>query len=59
MSDPHRAESPSSSTEARTKIIIKEGKNIIRYKIVLSRKNRDKFIIKYWDADPLSISQLY
>lgn len=59
MSDPHRAESPSSSTEARTKIIVKEGKNISKYKIVLSRKNRDKFTIKSWDADPLSISQLY
>ena len=59
MSDPHRAESSSSSTEARTKIIIKDGNNISKYKIVLSRKNSDKFTIKSWDADPLSISQLY
>ncbi|MDD2481059.1 MAG: hypothetical protein PHF82_02875 [Lutispora sp.] len=59
MSDPHRAESSSSSTEARTKIIVKDGNNINKYKIVLSRKNSDKFTIKSWDADPLSISQLY
>lgn len=59
MSDPHRAESPSSATEARTKIVVKDGKNISKYKVVLSRKNRDNFVIQSWDADPLSISQLY
>ncbi|NLM43572.1 MAG: hypothetical protein GX201_06105 [Clostridiales bacterium] len=59
MSEPHRAESPSSATEARTKIIIKDGKNIIKYKIVLSRIYWDEFIIKTWDTDPLSVSQLY
>jgi len=59
MSDPHRAESPSSATEARAKIIIKDGKNINKYKIVLSRTNRDGFTIKSWDSDPLSVSQLF
>lgn len=59
MSVPHRAESPASATEARTKIIIKDGKNTIKYKIVLSKINKDEFIIKTWDTDPLSVSQLY
>lgn len=59
MSEPHRAESPGSATEARVKITVKDGDNINRYKITLSRKNKDKFIIKSWDTDPLSISQLY
>lgn len=59
MSDPHRAESPGSATEARTKIIIKDGKNINKYKIVLSRMHRDGFTIKSWDSDPLSVSQLF
>lgn len=59
MSDPHRAESSASATEARTKIIIKDGKNINKYKIVLSRMNRGEFTIKSWDSDPLSVSQLF
>lgn len=59
MSDPHRAESPEAATEARTKVIIKDGKNISKYKIVLSRRNRGEFEIQFWDTDPLSVSQLY
>ena len=59
MSEPHRAESPASATEARVKITVKDGNNMNRYKITLSRKNKDKFTIKSWDIDPLSISQLY
>lgn len=59
MSEPHRAESPISATEARVKVTITDGNNINRYKIILSRKNKDKFVIKSWDTDPLSVSQLY
>lgn len=59
ISDPHRAESPESATEARTKIIVKDGKNINKYKIVLSRRYSDEFEIISWDTDPLSVSQLY
>lgn len=58
MSEPHRAESPASATEARVKVTISDGNNINRYKVIVTRKNRDKFIIKSWDADPLSVSQL-
>ena len=35
MSEPHRAESPASATEARVKITVKDGNNINRYKITL------------------------
>jgi len=59
MSVPHRAESPASATEARTKIIIRDGKSTIKYKVVLSKINKEEFIIKTWDTDPLSVSQLY
>ncbi len=59
MSDPHRAESPASASEARVKITVNQDDNISKYKIVLSRKFQGKFSIISWDVDPLSISQLY
>ncbi len=59
MSDPHRAESPSSASEARVKVIIKLDDNISKYKITLSRRYQDGFSIISWDVDPLSVSQLF
>jgi len=59
MSDPHRAESPASATEARVKITVEYDNNINRYKINLSKKYQEGFIITSWDTDPLSISQLH
>ncbi len=59
LSDPHRAESPSAATEARVKITIKNEENINKYKIILSKQYQNAFSIISWDADPLSISQLY
>ena len=59
MSDPHRAESPGSASEARVKIFVKQGDSISKYKITLSRRYQDNFSIVSWDIDPLSISQLF
>jgi len=59
MSDPHRAESPERSSYAKVKILIDDGKNIIKYKLVLSRQYKQQFVIESWNTDPLSISQLY
>ncbi len=58
-SNPHRAESPEAATEARVKIIIKDDDNINKYKLILSRRSGEEFLIKSWDADPLSVSQLH
>ena len=59
MSDPHRAESPDRSTNAKVKIIIHEGNNTVKYKLVLSRQYKQQFEIESWNTDPLSISQLF
>lgn len=59
LSDPHRAESPERSSYAKVKILIDDGKNIIKYKLVLSRQYKQQFAIDSWNTDPLSISQLY
>jgi len=59
MSDPHRAESPASATEARVKITVEYDNNINKYKVTLSRKYQEEFTITSWDTDPLSVSQLH
>lgn len=59
LSDPHRAESPERSTYAKVKIIIDDGKNKVKYKLVLSREYKQDFEIESWNTDPLSISQLF
>jgi hypothetical protein len=59
MSDPHRAESADRSTNAKVKIIINDGNNIMKYKLVLTREYKQQFEIDSWNTDPLSISQLY
>lgn len=59
LSDPHRAESPERSTHAKVKIIIKDGANTMKYKLVLSRQYKQQFEIDSWNTDPLSISQLF
>jgi len=59
LSDPHRAESSVRSTHAKVKILIKDGTNTIKYKLVLSRQYKQQFEIDSWNTDPLSISQLY
>ncbi len=59
LSDPHRAESPDRSTYAKVKILINDGNNTIKYKLVLSREYKQHFEIESWNTDPLSISQLF
>jgi hypothetical protein len=59
LSDPHRAESPDRSTHAKVKILIREGNNTVKYKLILSREYKMQFAIDSWNTDPLSISQLY
>lgn len=59
MSDPHRAENSERSTNAKVKILIDDGKNVVKYKLVLSRQYKQQFEIDSWNTDPLSISQLY
>ncbi|MGI6585852.1 MAG: hypothetical protein ACOX3L_07960 [Lutisporaceae bacterium] len=59
LSDPHRAESAERSTYAKVKIIIDDGSKISKYKLILSRQYKKQFEIESWNADPLSISQLY
>lgn len=59
MSDPHRAESADRSTNAKVKIVINDGTNIMKYKLVLTREYKQQFKIESWNTDPLSISQLY
>lgn len=59
LSDPHRAESPDRSTLAKVKILINNGNNIVKYKLVLSRQYKQQFEIDSWNTDPLSISQLF
>ncbi|HYE84173.1 MAG TPA: hypothetical protein VEG39_18675 [Clostridia bacterium] len=59
LSDPHRAESPERSTYAKVKIVINDGKNTVKYKLVLSRDYKQQFEIDSWNTDPLSISQLF
>ncbi|HPW41607.1 MAG TPA: hypothetical protein PLW98_08855, partial [Bacillota bacterium] len=59
MSDPHRAESPDRATHAKVKILINDGNKTTKYKLILSRQYKQQFEIDSWNADPLSISQLY
>lgn len=59
LSDPHRAESADRSTYAKVKILIDDGNKITKYKLILSRQYKQQFEIDSWNADPLSISQLY
>jgi hypothetical protein len=59
MSDPHRAESADRSTNAKVKIVINDGNNTMKYKLVLTREYKQQFEIDSWNTDPLSISQLY
>jgi hypothetical protein len=59
LSDPHRSESPERSTYAKVKIIIDDGKNKVKYKLVLNREYKQEFEIESWNTDPLSISQLF
>ncbi|HPX69868.1 MAG TPA: hypothetical protein PKU88_11165 [Bacillota bacterium] len=59
MSDPHRAESPDRATHAKVKILINDGNKTTKYKLILSRQYKKQFEINSWNADPLSISQLY
>jgi len=59
LSDPHRAESPDRSTYAKVKIVIHDGNNTMKYKLVLSRQYKQQFEIESWNTDPLSISQLF
>lgn len=59
LSDPHRAESPERSTHAKVKIVIHDGNNTMKYKLVLSRQYKQEFEIDSWNTDPLSISQLF
>ncbi|MHB1393635.1 MAG: hypothetical protein ACYCYE_11300 [Clostridia bacterium] len=59
LSDPHRAESSDRSTNAKVKIIIHDGNNTMKYKLVLSRQYKQQFDIESWNTDPLSISQLF
>lgn len=59
LSDPHRAESPDRSTHAKVKIIIHDGSNTVKYKLILSRQYKMQFEIDSWNTDPLSISQLF
>jgi hypothetical protein len=59
MSDPHRSESPDRSTHAKVKILINDGNKTTKYKLILSRQYKQQFEIDSWNADPLSISQLY
>lgn len=58
LSEPHRAESPQTTVEAKVKIIINNESNSKKYKLVLTRKDRRSFTISSWSIDPLSISQL-
>lgn len=59
LSDPHRAQSPESSTYAKVKILINQENNITKYKLILNRKYKKQFEIESWNTDPLSISQLF
>ena len=59
LSDPHRAESSDRSTNAKVKILIHDGNNTTKYKLILSRQYRKQFEIESWNTDPLSISQLF
>lgn len=59
LSDPHRAESPERATYAKVKVLINDGKNTVKYKLVLSRQYKQQFEIDSWNTDPLSISQLF
>jgi hypothetical protein len=59
LSDPHRAESPDRSAYAKVKILIHNGSNTIKYKLILSREYKQQFEIESWNTDPLSISQLF
>lgn len=59
LSDPHRAECPERSTYAKVKILISDGNNTVKYKLVLSRQYKQQFEIDSWNTDPLSISQLF
>ncbi len=58
LSEPHRAESPQTTVEAKAKIIISDENNSRKYKLVLTKKDRRSFTISSWSIDPLSISQL-
>jgi len=59
LSDPHRAESPDRATYAKVKIVINDGNNTVKYKLILSRLYKKQFEIESWNTDPLSISQLF
>ncbi|MDF2591818.1 MAG: hypothetical protein K0S75_1284 [Clostridia bacterium] len=58
ISDPHRAESAQAAKEAKVKIIISTENSAKKYKLVLSKLNKNNFSIQSWSIDPLSISQL-
>ncbi|MFZ5352798.1 MAG: hypothetical protein ACOZCL_08755 [Bacillota bacterium] len=55
----HRVERSEASTNARVKIIIKTKTDIYKYKLTLTRVQRDNFEIESWSTDPLSISQYF
>lgn len=58
ISDPHRAESAQTAMEAKVKIIISTENSSKKYKLILSKLNKNSFSIESWSIDPLSISQL-
>lgn len=57
INEPHRAENPQTAIEAKAKVVITEGNNTKKYKLVLIKQGRS-FTISSWSIDPLSISQL-
>lgn len=59
LSDPHRTQNPEHCTYAKVKVIIKEGSNTRKYKLILNRQYKKQFEIESWNTDPLSISQLF
>lgn len=58
LSEPHRAESPETTVEAKVKIIISDESNSRKYKLILAKNDSRSFTISSWSIDPLSISQL-
>ncbi|MGE5631656.1 MAG: hypothetical protein ACM3TR_11240, partial [Caulobacteraceae bacterium] len=59
LSDPHRSETPENSTYAKVKVVIWDGKNTTKYKLILKRYYGGQFEIESWNNDPLGISQLF
>lgn len=58
LSEPHRAESPETTVEAKVKIIISDESNSKKYKLILAKNDSRSFTISSWSIDPLSVSQL-